>query len=243
MSFLARLFRPKASGPDPREALRPLWHRIVELSREPAFYRDDGVADTVAIPTQRTFSPLYPSYRSAFADLLGVRVIATGVPVEEIDTALEPGDLDFIARTPDAYVYENPRALPRVMLLTDWRLADFDELVRSGWPAVDPRRTVLLDREPPPLPTGAIGQGMATIRDYGTTTVTLAVDAPRGGYLVLNDVWHHWWQVEIDDRPAELLRANVLFRAVVVPPGKSTVRFVFRPLEGLYADIVARLRG
>ena len=45
MSFLARLFR---SGPDPREALRPLWHRVVELSREPALYRDDGVADSVA---------------------------------------------------------------------------------------------------------------------------------------------------------------------------------------------------
>ena len=45
MSFLARLFKPQ---PDPREALRPLWHRVVELSREPALYRDDGVADTVA---------------------------------------------------------------------------------------------------------------------------------------------------------------------------------------------------
>jgi cytochrome b pre-mRNA-processing protein 3 len=45
MSLLARLF---TSQPDPREALRPLWHRTVELSREPAFYRDDGVADTVA---------------------------------------------------------------------------------------------------------------------------------------------------------------------------------------------------
>ena len=45
MSLLTRLFRP---GPDPREALRPLWHRVVELSREPALYRDDGVADTVA---------------------------------------------------------------------------------------------------------------------------------------------------------------------------------------------------
>ena len=45
MSFLNRLFR---SGPDPRENLRPLWHRVVELSREPALYRDDGVADTVA---------------------------------------------------------------------------------------------------------------------------------------------------------------------------------------------------
>ncbi len=45
MSLLARLFKPQ---PDPREALRPLWHRTVELSREPALYRDDGVADTVA---------------------------------------------------------------------------------------------------------------------------------------------------------------------------------------------------
>lgn len=48
MSLLARLFRPARSGPDPREALRPLWHRVVELAREPALYRDDGVADTVA---------------------------------------------------------------------------------------------------------------------------------------------------------------------------------------------------
>jgi cytochrome b pre-mRNA-processing protein 3 len=45
MSLLARLFR---SMPDPREELRPLWHRVVELSRDPVFYRDDGVADTVA---------------------------------------------------------------------------------------------------------------------------------------------------------------------------------------------------
>ena len=44
MGFLSRLFK---SEPDPREDLRPLWHRIVELSREPVFYRDDGVADTV----------------------------------------------------------------------------------------------------------------------------------------------------------------------------------------------------
>jgi cytochrome b pre-mRNA-processing protein 3 len=48
MSKLARFFRSKSlSTPDPREALRPLWHKIVELSRDPAFYRDAGVADTV----------------------------------------------------------------------------------------------------------------------------------------------------------------------------------------------------
>jgi cytochrome b pre-mRNA-processing protein 3 len=45
MNLLARLFR---SPPDPREALRPLWHRVVEISREPEWYSQCGVADTVA---------------------------------------------------------------------------------------------------------------------------------------------------------------------------------------------------
>lgn len=45
MKLIDRLFR---TAPDPREALRPLWHRVVEVARNPAFYRDDGVADTVA---------------------------------------------------------------------------------------------------------------------------------------------------------------------------------------------------
>jgi cytochrome b pre-mRNA-processing protein 3 len=44
MSLLARLF---STQPEPREALRPLWHRVVELSRSRELYRDDGVADTV----------------------------------------------------------------------------------------------------------------------------------------------------------------------------------------------------
>ncbi|MEE4201778.1 ubiquinol-cytochrome C chaperone family protein [Erythrobacter sp.] len=45
MSFLSRLL---GTGPDPREAVRPLWHRVVELAREPSYYADCGVADTVA---------------------------------------------------------------------------------------------------------------------------------------------------------------------------------------------------
>jgi len=45
MSLLGRLLRPQA---DPREALRPLWHRTVEVSREAQWYRDGAVADTVA---------------------------------------------------------------------------------------------------------------------------------------------------------------------------------------------------
>jgi hypothetical protein len=186
-----------------------------------------------------------PGYRSLLADMLGLRFIATGVPVEQIDKSLKPGDLTQIARTKDAYVYENPRALPRVLLVTQAQKVDFDAILASGrWPqGFDPKSTVLLDRAPPPVPTGPAQPGSVTITDYGTTEVSLRVEAPRGGFVVLNDVWHHWWQAEIDGKPAELLRANVLFRAVAVPPGRSTLRFVFRPFEGLFEDIGKRLRA
>lgn len=203
-----------------------------------------GAGDHVALPDQRTFSPLMPSYRSLLSDMLGLRFIATGVPIEQIDKALKPGDLPQIARTKDAYIYENPRALPRVLLVPDAMNADFDAILDTGrWPErFDPRRQVLLDHEAPARPQGPALPGTASILDYGTTEVAISVDAPSGGYLVLNAVYHHWWQVSIDDQPAELLRANVIFRAVAVPPGRSTVRFMFRPMQGLFVDVGRRLR-
>jgi hypothetical protein len=207
-----------------------------------AFKEATYVGDTVAIPSQRFFSPLYPSYRSAFADLLGVRFIATGVPVEEIDTSLKPGDLEFIARTRNAYVYENPRALPRVMLLTDWRAADFDELVRSGWPAgVDPRRVVLLKRAPAGFVRGAAAAGSARLVRYANTEVAVEVEAPAGGILLLNDVWHPWWRASVDGADAEILKANVIFRAVVCPRGRHLVRFTFHPFAGAFAEVTGKV--
>src|SRR4051812_44073201 len=48
VSFIAPPFHPSLRlGPDPREALRPLWHAIVERSRDPMWYREGGVPDTV----------------------------------------------------------------------------------------------------------------------------------------------------------------------------------------------------
>ncbi len=45
MSFFSRLL---GTAPDPREAMRPLWHRVVELARDPTYYTQSNVADSVA---------------------------------------------------------------------------------------------------------------------------------------------------------------------------------------------------
>ena len=44
MSLLSRLLRPRDQG---RAALLPLWHRVVVIAREPRWYAEFGVADTV----------------------------------------------------------------------------------------------------------------------------------------------------------------------------------------------------
>lgn len=45
MSFLTRLFGTRR---DDRDTVRELWHRIVAIAREKEWYRDCGVADTLA---------------------------------------------------------------------------------------------------------------------------------------------------------------------------------------------------
>jgi hypothetical protein len=200
-----------------------------------------GAIDTVGLPDQRQLAPLFPSYRSTLADLLGLRFVVTGVPIESIDRHLKPGDLTLLARTDDGFVYENPRAMDRVLFATEARAADFSHMLSDGkWPDADLRTTILLDEAPAAQPPRRPGQ--VRIVSYRNTEVVLEADSPDGGWVVLNDLWHPWWLASVDGRPAELLRANVLFRAVAVPAGRHTVRFAFHPLAGAWRQIVGGVR-
>lgn len=209
-----------------------------------------GARDYIAGSDQKTFSPLFPSYTSMMANLLGLRFIVVGVPIEQVDPRLKPGDLELVARTSDAYIYENPRALPRVLFVQDWKQADFDALVDSGnWPPFDPTQTVLLeaapegvDDEPLVTPANRAAHNSAVrIRHYENTKVVIEVDAARSGFVVLHDVWHPWWTADVDGDDAPILRANILFRAVYVPAGRHTLTFEFKPISSAIAELVDRL--
>jgi hypothetical protein len=207
-----------------------------------------GAGDTIAGWDQRRFTPLFPSYRSLLADMLGLRYIASAVPIDRVDKKLKPGDLVEIARTKDAYVYENPRALPRVMFVSGWLLADFDKLIETGaWPAFDPTKTLLLEKEPPLPGVGPVAvsnrpTGAVTIAHYENTIVDVDVTASRPGFALLNSAWHPWWRATVDGNTTDVLQANVLFRAVQVPAGKHRVHFEFRPFVGATAEIMRLAR-
>lgn len=200
-----------------------------------------GAGDTAADWHQRQFTPLFPSYRSLLADMLGVRYIVSGVPIERIDKQLRSGDLRLIARTKEAFVYENQRALPRVMFVGSWQPANFDDLITSGrWPSFDPQDTVLLE-EAPPLPNASAPDakpaGSATIDRFENTMVDVEVYAEKPGFLVMNGAWHPWWRATLDGEPVSLLKANIMFNAVQVPPGRHRIHFEFEPITGALAEL------
>lgn len=209
-----------------------------------------GARDYIAGPDQRAFTPLFPSYHSTLANLLGLRLIASSIPIEQVDDKLQRGQLKFLARTKDAYVYENIDALPRVMFVRDWEHADFEDIIEKGrWPEFDPTTTVLFDGEPEiagaPESVSASHptESAVRIRHYENTIVEIEVEAATEGFVVLNDVWHPWWKAEVDGRPVIIHRANVMFRAVRVPAGKHLIRFEFTPFSGAIAEIGDRLRS
>ncbi|MBU2581699.1 MAG: glycosyltransferase family 39 protein [Alphaproteobacteria bacterium] len=214
-----------------------------------------GAGDSSGSPDSRKLGGLMASYRSKMSDLLGLRFIAAGTEIANIDPNLKAGDVLLVAKHDNAFIYENPRALPRVLYASEAYFDDFDT-----WPklaenradlgfhlsGIEFQRTVLLHepgatRSWPLHPPGLPGPDRSVrIVSYANTEVVIEADGP-GGYVVLNDVWHPWWVASVDGQGAAVERANFLFRAVGVPPGRHTVRFSFAPIAGAISELRARL--
>jgi hypothetical protein len=61
--------------------------------------------------------------------------------------------------------------------------------------------------------------------------VTVDVDAPASGWLVVNEAWYPGWRATVDGAPVELRRANSFVRALPVAAGRHRVELAFRPWQ------------
>ncbi len=124
-------------------------------------------------------------------------------------------------------------AAPRVMTVAGHEVVrdvgqQIERLFTAGW---DVGSTAIVGHEPaaagdagPPLPPSA------TITADQPNRVVVEATAPEsGGYLVLLDSFSDGWRATADGRPAIIVRANGLFRAVRLTPGSHVVEFLYRP--------------
>jgi hypothetical protein len=63
--------------------------------------------------------------------------------------------------------------------------------------------------------------------DSNSLEAEVDVAAGNGAWLLYADGFHPAWHATVDGRPAKVVPANLAFKAVELPPGRSRVRFEF----------------
>jgi len=65
---------------------------------------------------------------------------------------------------------------------------------------------------------------------YGLNDLIFESNNSMNGVAVFSDIWYPYgWEATIDGKPAEILRANYVLRALKVPAGQHRIEFHFRP--------------
>jgi hypothetical protein len=147
------------------------------------------------------------------------------------------GEFD-LAHTGDVKIYENRTVLPRAFLVSDVYFAanDDDAVQFMQSQEFDPASKVVLvkDGKTEGMREGENSLSLfpslhPAIISYSPEHVVIDVKAPQDGYLVLTDAYYPGWSATIDGRPAEIERADIMFRAVHVPAGSQRVELRYQP--------------
>ncbi|MFN8535562.1 MAG: YfhO family protein [Dehalococcoidia bacterium] len=200
-----------------------LYHRLADVR---------GVDNPLMIAdVQRYWSEL-GGRNGAPYDLLNVRYV-----LAKPEARLEPTEFERVGGDETIVIYRNRTSLPRTWIVPAAEVvadheAAFAAVHRQGF---DPRRTVVL--EGGPAERG--GDGTATIVEAVNDRIVVDASAPAGGWLVLSETFYPGWEATVDGRPAEIRRANYLFRAVWLPAGEHRVELVYRPTSLLRGAAVA----
>jgi hypothetical protein len=81
--------------------------------------------------------------------------------------------------------------------------------------------------------------GRVEIVAYAPEKIRLTASSTGPALLVLKDAIYPGWQVKIDGVAAPLLRADVLYRAVLLPGGEHEVTFTYEPGELLAGGLIS----
>ncbi len=194
----------------------------------------------------RSFSDLR-SLESPVLDLLQVRYVLSGRP-------LEVRGLREVHRG-DLYIYQNDQAFERAFFVPQRALVDdramAADLLAGG--SVDASRIVLLERdavagtrhataEAPVWRGDGVG-GRVEIVSREREAWVLRKTGPGAGYVVLAEPWYPGWRAQIDGQEVDVLRADVMLRAVAVEAGEHRIEFRYRPTFLRQAGVLTTAGG
>ncbi|MCA9758463.1 MAG: YfhO family protein [Candidatus Eisenbacteria bacterium] len=165
---------------------------------------------------------------SPVLDMLAVRhIVVRGEP---------PAKAKPVTRGSGYWTGLNPRALPRAFVpeRIETTKDDAETLRRLGDPGFDPRGVAFITTKSDwsgcvDALLGKRVSGRAEIESEDSGAVTVITRMETSGLMVLGDLFDDGWKATVNGQPMPILRVNHAIRGVVVPEGRSTVRFDYRP--------------
>jgi len=152
---------------------------------------------------------------------------------------------NFNAVYENAYVkvYENPGVCPRVYLAEEVREnTNRQEVLRLVQaPGFDGRRLTLVEAADAPVLAAAAGDEEPVILEYGANRVVISANVAVPRFLVLADMYFPGWRARVDGATTRIYRTNYLFRGIVVPPGRHTITFEYRPMSVAIGALISLL--
>jgi hypothetical protein len=125
-------------------------------------------------------------------------------------------------------VFENPAVLPRFFLAHAAKAAQSLADARRLMAGNDLARTVITDRWVELAAGPAEPESVEVVR-YEPSEIELRVNAGAPSALISAENFYPGWRASIDGKAADIFRADIAFRGIVVPAGAHTVRMEFRP--------------
>jgi hypothetical protein len=171
--------------------------------------------------------------------LLNARYLVTRQPLE----GNLPAYLKLVHQGPGGAVYENLAALPRATVIGAWKVASPARAILDSVSAGtrDAAGFTWLVQDPG-IPQSGVTGATATMTSYRLNDLALDVSTPAPALLRVADLWHPDWTATVDGKPAAVLRADYLLRAVAVPAGRHHVvmRFASQAVRtGLTLSLVS----
>jgi hypothetical protein len=205
-------------------------------------------ASITLLPRDHVIPCVRPMLQSVL-DKCAVRFLYTNVQRDKLNVCSEgvehselpPWPLVQFGPGEDA-VYQNPTAYARAYFARKVTDADPEiSLAAVLDMAHDLREHSFVEdlAEPIQEPDVQRSPGSVVFERDAADEVVLRTASEAPGLLVLGDRYDPAWRVEIDGGAARPLRANYLFRGVVVPAGEHTVRWTYRPASFVWGRAIS----
>jgi len=145
----------------------------------------------------------------------------------------------------------NPDAFGHAWFVNNYKLVPNADAEMAALDSLKPRETALIDQRFADKLTGlklaADSTDKISLITYKPNELIYESNAKNEGLAVFSEIYYNVrneWKVTIDGKPADMIRANYVLRALRIPAGKHTIQFRFEPVSiavGNKIDLVSSL--